>query len=151
MTGCAARRAPRARRLASLSLAWLCFEGVATTTAGLLAGSIALVGNGLDGAIEGLASVIVIWRFSGSRTLSAGLERRAEQLVAVSFLLAPYVAFDPPHADSGTPRRNDVVRGRSFDRNPLRVSVAGTREAPARRAAELGGYRRAGTRNDSET
>ncbi len=87
--------ARRARMLASFSVVWLCFEGAATTTAGLLAGSIALVGNGLDGAIEGLASVIVLWRFSGSRTLSATSERRAQQLVAVSFfLLAPYIAFE---------------------------------------------------------
>ncbi len=89
------RGARRARRLATLSLAWLCFEGAATTTAGLLAGSIALVGNGLDGAIEGLASVIVVWRFTGSRTLSISAERRAQQLVALSFfLLAPYIAFE---------------------------------------------------------
>jgi len=91
--------ARRARRLATLSLAWLCFEGAATTTAGLLAGSTALLGNGLDGAIEGLASIIVVWRFSGSRTLSAGSERRAQQLVALSFfLLAPYIAFEATRA-----------------------------------------------------
>ena len=57
------------------------------------------VGNGLDGAIEGLASVIVVWRFTGSRTLSTGSERRAQQLVALSFfLLAPYIAFAPTRA-----------------------------------------------------
>lgn len=88
------RGAERARRLATISLAWLCFEGAATTAAGLLAGSTALLANGLDGAIEGLASTIVVWRFSGSRTLSPSSERRAQQLVGVSFfLLAPYVAF----------------------------------------------------------
>lgn len=93
------RAARRARRLATFSLAWLCFEGTATTTAGVLAGSVALVGNGLDGAIEGLASVIVVWRFSGSRTLSDSSERRAQQLVAASFfLLAPYIAFDATRA-----------------------------------------------------
>jgi hypothetical protein len=70
--------AERARRLAPLSLAWLCFEGAATTIADLLAGSTALLGNGLDGAIEGLASIIVVWRFSGSRTLSPRSERRAQ-------------------------------------------------------------------------
>ena len=91
--------ARRARRLASVSLAWLCFEGAATTTAGLLAGSTALLANGLDGAIEGLASVIVVWRFSGSRTRSDNAERRAQQLVAASFfLLAPFVAFDATYA-----------------------------------------------------
>jgi divalent metal cation (Fe/Co/Zn/Cd) transporter len=93
------RGARRARRLATFSLAWLCFEGAATTTAGLLAGSVALVGNGLDGAIEGLASVIVVWRFTGSRTLSAHSERRAQHLVAFSFfLLAPYIAFEASRA-----------------------------------------------------
>jgi divalent metal cation (Fe/Co/Zn/Cd) transporter len=93
------RGARRARRLATFSLAWLCFEGAATTTAGLLAGSTALVGNGLDGAVEGLASVIVVWRFTGSRIQSAHSERRAQQLVAVSFfLLAPYIAFEASRA-----------------------------------------------------
>jgi divalent metal cation (Fe/Co/Zn/Cd) transporter len=93
------RGAACARTLATFSLAWLCFEGAATTTAGLLAGSVALVGNGLDGAIEGFASVIVVWRFSGSRTLSATSERRAQQLVALSFfLLAPYIAFEATRA-----------------------------------------------------
>jgi divalent metal cation (Fe/Co/Zn/Cd) transporter len=93
------RAARRARQLASFSLAWLCFEGAATTTAGLLAGSTALIGNGLDGAIEALASVIVLWRFTGSRTLSLTAERRAQQTVGVSFfLLAPYVAFEATHA-----------------------------------------------------
>lgn len=91
--------AHRARRLALISLAWLCFEGTATTTAGLLAGSVALVGNGLDGAIEGLASVIIVWRFSGSRALSPTSEGRAQRLVAVSFfLLAPFVAFEASRA-----------------------------------------------------
>jgi hypothetical protein len=88
------RGAQRARRLGTLSLAWLCIEGAATTTAGVIAGSTALLANGLDGAIEGLASVTMLWRFSGARTLSASSERRAQQLLAVSFgLLAPYVAL----------------------------------------------------------
>jgi divalent metal cation (Fe/Co/Zn/Cd) transporter len=67
--------------------------------AGLLAGSVALIANGLDGAIEGLASVIIVWRFSGSRMLSTSSERRAQQLVALSFfLLAPYIAFEAARA-----------------------------------------------------
>jgi divalent metal cation (Fe/Co/Zn/Cd) transporter len=89
------RAARRARTLSSISLLWLCFEGTATFTAGVLAGSVALMGNGLDGAIEGLASAIIIWRFSGSRTLSPTSERRAQQLVAVSFfMLAPFIAYE---------------------------------------------------------
>ena len=63
--------------------------------AGISAGSIAVVAFGLDSAIEGLASVIVIWRFTGTRTISESAERRAQKLVGVSFfLLAPYVAAE---------------------------------------------------------
>ena len=70
-------------------------EGVVAATAGVMAGSIALIGFGIDSAIEGIASVIIIWRFSGGRALSEDAERRAQRLVAVSFfMLAPYVAFE---------------------------------------------------------
>ena len=49
----------------------------------------------MGSAVEGLASVIVVWRFTGKRTLSETAERRAQQGVAVSFwLLAPYVAVE---------------------------------------------------------
>jgi divalent metal cation (Fe/Co/Zn/Cd) transporter len=89
------RLARLARLLAWVSLGWLCIEGSVAVAAGVVAGSIALVGFGLDSAIEGLASVIVVWRFSGTRTLSATSERGAQQLVALSFfLLAPYVASE---------------------------------------------------------
>lgn len=89
------RLARLAKTLAWASLAWLTIEGTVGVVAGLVAGSIGLVGFGLDSAIEGLASVIVVWRFTGSRTTSPHSERRAQQLVAVSFLLlAPYVAIE---------------------------------------------------------
>jgi divalent metal cation (Fe/Co/Zn/Cd) transporter len=84
-----------AKVLSSLSLAWLCIEGTIGVVAGIAAGSIALVAFGLDSAIEGFASVIVIWRFTGSRTISDAAERRAQKWVAISFyLLAPYVAAE---------------------------------------------------------
>jgi divalent metal cation (Fe/Co/Zn/Cd) transporter len=52
------------------------------------------VGWALGSAIEALASVIVVWRFTGSRMLSETAERRAQQAVAISFwLLAPYIAI----------------------------------------------------------
>jgi divalent metal cation (Fe/Co/Zn/Cd) transporter len=93
------RLARRARRLSILSLAWLCVEGSVAVVAGAVAGSVALIAFGLDSAIEGLASGIVIWRFSGSRTLSANAERRAQRLVALSFfVLAPYIAVEAVHA-----------------------------------------------------
>jgi divalent metal cation (Fe/Co/Zn/Cd) transporter len=88
-----ARLVRRAKLLSWLSLAWMTVEGVVGVVAGLIAGSVALVGFGIDSAIEGLASVIVIWRFTGARAHSDAAERTAQRLVAVSFfLLAPYVA-----------------------------------------------------------
>ena len=60
----------RAKALSWLSLAYMTAEGAIAITAALLAGSVALLGFGLDSAIEALASVIVIWRFTGSRRLS---------------------------------------------------------------------------------
>jgi divalent metal cation (Fe/Co/Zn/Cd) transporter len=70
-------------------------EGTVAITAALIAGSVALLGFGIDSAIEGLASVIVIWRFTGARRLSDHAELRAQKAVALSFfLLAPYIAQD---------------------------------------------------------
>jgi divalent metal cation (Fe/Co/Zn/Cd) transporter len=87
---CTARAA---RWLAWASLAWMCTEGAIGLWQGLAAGSIALTGWALGSAVEGLAGVIVIWRFTGTRTLSGTAERRAQRGVAVSFwLLAPYIA-----------------------------------------------------------
>jgi len=84
-----------ARWLSWASLLWMTAEGALGIAAGLSAGSIALVGWALSSAVEGLAAVIVIWRFTGSRTLSESAEGRAQKAVAVSFfLLAPYVAVE---------------------------------------------------------
>ena len=52
----------RAKALSWLSLAYMTAEGAIAITAALLANSVALLGFGLDSAIEGLASIIVIWR-----------------------------------------------------------------------------------------
>ena len=87
------RAAWAARWLAWASLAWMCTEGAIGLWQGLAAGSIALTGWALGSVVEGIASVIVIWRFTGTRALSATAERRAQRGVAVSFwLLAPYIA-----------------------------------------------------------
>jgi divalent metal cation (Fe/Co/Zn/Cd) transporter len=89
------RNARYARWLAWASLGWMAAEGVVGLIAGFTAGSIALVGWALGSGIEGLASVIVVWRFTGSRMLSETAERRAHRAVAVSFwLLAPYIAIE---------------------------------------------------------
>jgi divalent metal cation (Fe/Co/Zn/Cd) transporter len=88
-----------ARLLAWGSLAWMTAEGVIAVVAGVAAGSIALIGFGLDSAVEGMASVVIIWRFWGARALSERAERRAQKLVAVQFfILAPYVGIEAVRA-----------------------------------------------------
>jgi divalent metal cation (Fe/Co/Zn/Cd) transporter len=91
--------ARRVRLLSWLSLGWMTIEGVVAIAAGIVASSIALVGFGLDSGIEGVASVIIIWRFTGHRMFSHTAEQRAQKLVAVQFfLLAPYVAYESARA-----------------------------------------------------
>lgn len=91
--------ARRVRLLSWLSLAWMTVEGAVAILAGLAAGSIALIGFGLDSAIEGFASVIIIWRFTGHRMFSHAAEQRAQKLVAVQFfVLAPYVGVESVRA-----------------------------------------------------
>jgi len=89
------RYARRAKLLSWASLSYMALEGAVAIAAGIVAGSIALIGFGLDSAIEGFASVVIVWRFTGWRTLSHHAEERAQKLVAVQFfILAPYVAFE---------------------------------------------------------
>jgi len=106
------RAARLARWLAWASLAWMTVEGAMGLAAGLSAGSIALVGWALSSVVEGLASIIVIWRFTGGRTLSETAEGRAQKAVAVSFwLLASYVAIESVRALVAQHRPETTVLG----------------------------------------
>jgi divalent metal cation (Fe/Co/Zn/Cd) transporter len=108
--------ARRIRLLSWLSLAWMTVEGGVAIAAGIVAGSIALVGFGLDSAIEGFASVVIIWRFAGARLFSDAAERRAQQLVAIQFfVLAPYVAYESVGA---------LVAGDRADVSPVGIALA---------------------------
>ena len=87
--------ARRVRLLSWASLAYMSLEGGIAILAGVTAGSVALVGFGLDSAIEGFASAIIVWRFTGHRVFSDAAETRAQKLVAIQFfLLAPYVGYE---------------------------------------------------------
>jgi divalent metal cation (Fe/Co/Zn/Cd) transporter len=89
------RAARQVRWLSWVSLVWMCAEGAIGLLAGIRDASIALVSWALGSVIEGLASVIVIWRFTGTRTAAQHSERQAQRAVAVSFfLLAPYIAVE---------------------------------------------------------
>jgi divalent metal cation (Fe/Co/Zn/Cd) transporter len=85
----------QARWLAWGGLAWHFVEFGIAAVAGIAASSIALIGFGFDSLIEALAGVVVLWLFTGSRLNSSRAERRAQQMIAVSFyILAAYIAVE---------------------------------------------------------
>jgi divalent metal cation (Fe/Co/Zn/Cd) transporter len=85
----------RARLLAWGGNAWHLVEFAIALGAGVAAGSVALVGFGIDSLIEALAGFVIIWLFTGARRTAEHAERRAQQLIAASyFLLAAYIAVE---------------------------------------------------------
>jgi len=106
------RLARLARALSWLTLAWMGIEGGVAIAAAVLAGSVALLGFGLDSGIEAIASIIVIWRFTGTRLASPTAERRAQKMVAASFfLLAPYIAAEAIRALAAGDRAETSIAG----------------------------------------
>src|SRR4029079_5657518 len=74
---------------------WHAVEAAVAILAGLAAGSVALVGFGVDSVIESLAAIVVLWRFGGARSGSDAAELRAQKLIGASFfLLAAYVGVE---------------------------------------------------------
>ena len=85
----------RARILAWAGIGWHVAEALVAIGAGLVAGSIALIGFGADSLIEGAAGLVVAWLFAASRAYTPAAERRAQQLIAASFfILAAYVGAE---------------------------------------------------------
>jgi divalent metal cation (Fe/Co/Zn/Cd) transporter len=87
----------RARWLNAATIGWNSVEGVVAVTAGVVAGSVSLVGFGVDSAIEVSAALILLWRLRQERAEGCTQEAdsRATKLIAVSFAaLAAYVAVE---------------------------------------------------------
>ncbi len=92
----------RARLLAWGGNAWHVVEFAIAVGAGVAAGSVALVAFGIDSLIELAAGGVVVWLFTGGRGQSGSAERRAQQLIAVSFFgLAVYVVAESARSFSG--------------------------------------------------
>lgn len=93
-----ARWVRRGRWLAWFTIVWNGIEGVAGVAAGVAAGSIALIGFGVDSYVEVFAGAVVIWRLAKERhgdAVSAAAERTAVRLIALTFLaLAAGVAAE---------------------------------------------------------
>lgn len=89
----------RARLLAWGGNAWHVIEFAIALGAGIAAGSLALTAFGIDSLVEGLAGLIIVWRFSGRRSHAGSAERRAQQLVAASYLiLVLYIVVEATRA-----------------------------------------------------
>lgn len=102
----------RGLRLEYLTIAWNLLEGLVGIIAGALAGSIALVGFGLDSGVEVFSGAVLLWRLKTDNPESENSERLAMRLVGVSFLiLSAYIGFDAVHS--------------LFLREPPRESVPG--------------------------
>jgi divalent metal cation (Fe/Co/Zn/Cd) transporter len=104
----------RVRLLAWAGIGWHAVEFAIAVAAGIAAGSIALIGFGADSLIEALAGGIVLWLFTGSRLGSRLAERRAQQLIAVTFfVLAAYIGVEAARtlADGAHPQPSWVGIG----------------------------------------
>ena len=84
----------RGRRLEYLTVGWNFVEAVVSVGAGLVAGSIALVGFGVDSLVETSSGLVLLWRL-GDGEEGERREQLALRLVGVCFLLlAAYVAYE---------------------------------------------------------
>jgi len=90
----------RALRLEYLTVGWNAIEGIVAIAAALAAGSVALLGFGIDSFVESASGSVLIWRLVAERRATdteriEHVERRAQRLVAASLaLLAAYIAWD---------------------------------------------------------
>lgn len=104
----------RAQLLAAASVSYNLIEAVIAITAGLVAGSIALVGFGLDSIVEVSSGLIILWQFR--HPLPESRERQALRMMAVSFFaLAGYVSFESVRALTG---------GHEPDPSPVGIGLA---------------------------
>ena len=89
-----------AARLEYLTIGWNVLEGLIGVAAALAAGSVALLGFGIDSFVESSSGAVLLWRLAAERAAQSHttvevLDRRARRLVGVTlFLLAAFVAVD---------------------------------------------------------
>ena len=131
--------AAQVKLLSWLSLAWMTIEGAVAIAAGIVASSIALVAFGLDSVIEGVASVIIVWRFTGQRVFSHAAEQRAQKLVAAQFFHPRPLRRVRIRQDAcrGRASRCQLGRHRSVDRLGHLHAVARHRQAAPQHALRL--------------
>lgn len=110
--------ANRGRLLQYLTMAWNSAECVVALVAGFFAGSIALIGFGLDSAIEVTSSAAALWRLrrDSDEGRREAAERRTLRIIGACFLvLAAYVGYEAARA---------LVQRRSPDRSSVGIALA---------------------------
>lgn len=133
-----ARLVRRSRGLAGLTVAWNVVEAVVAVAAGVAAGSIALVGFGLDSVVEVSSALVVLWQFS--RPLPEARERRALRLIGVGFLaMAAWVGVQALLALIGGDRPDTSVVGLALA-GISAVLMPALAVAKRRTARELGSH-----------
>ena len=104
----------RAQLLAGASVAYNVLEAVIAVAAGIAAGSVALIGFGLDSVVEVSSGLIILWQFR--HRLPESRERLALRLMAVSFFaLAAYVGVESVRA---------LASGNEPESSPVGIGLA---------------------------
>ena len=95
----------RGLHLEYLTVGWNVVEGIIAVAAGIAAGSIALIGFGVDSFVETISGAVIIWRLMAAirgqhdDEAMERIEQRAERIVGIAFLLlAAYVGFEAVRA-----------------------------------------------------
>ncbi len=116
----AARRGAvrRSRQLIRLTIGWNVAEGVIAVVAGYVAGSVSLVGFGLDSGIEVSAAVILSWRLGKENRpgCMAEIDRRATRLIAVSFAALGFYV--------GVASIRDLIAGQEPEATAVGIALA---------------------------
>ena len=87
----------RGRRLEYFTIAWNCLEGAVAVVAGFLAGSISLIGFGIDSFIEVTSGATLLWRMNVDLDVHQRErhERLALRIVGICFVaLAAYIGYE---------------------------------------------------------
>jgi divalent metal cation (Fe/Co/Zn/Cd) transporter len=87
----------RGKRLEYFTIAWNSLEGLVAVVAGAIAGSISLVGFGVDSFIEVTSGAVLLWRMAGDaeEKTRERSERLSLRIVGVCFLaLSAYIAYE---------------------------------------------------------
>jgi len=104
----------RAQMLAATSVTYNVIEAIIAITAGLVAGSVALVGFGLDSVVEVSSGLIILWQFR--HRLPESREHQALRMLAISFFaLATYVGFESVRT---------LITGSNPEKSPVGIGLA---------------------------